>query len=515
MTTPSYDSETSRSQLQALGNTTSTPHGQPPGTPLPNIGPTEDMSVVTGFQRESTEVDYGPRVLFIGAHCDDIEIGCGGTAAKLSALGCEISFAIASDSGPHRKDEAKEAAAKLGLTEENGRVLFGNIPDRYLDQEKDELQRWFEELKRIRQPDTVFVHHKDNNPDHETVFTVAIRCFNEQTVLQYYIPQLDTRRTSFSPNVTEDITDHIATKLAMCACHKSQSDKPIYLDPEVLKANALVFFVEAHATPKSLKKFGYAEAFRVQVLRRPRSSHRDLIPAASFDMGEKRADVLSKKRSKNRATRGGRELPSPARPTEVRIYDSWHDTDIQNIISSAQKSIEIIDSHYDEATDLVPMVSRALKKTKHPLEISVHMLDPAKPFGAQRLLEKTGHQVRVSKHFKEFERLYARTFAEDCKRLRESFAANSSIREAKDRVRLKIYTYPTMPGDRIIAVDDSIFIVGSFPLNDTNPNYPCSVFSSFSCSTVDREIIKRLRLQIEEIHQDRTEVELPPAVGIN
>ena len=58
------------------------------------------------------------RVLFLGAHCDDIEIGCGGTAAKLKAEGRTFAFAIATDCGDQRSNEARAAAAHLALMEE-------------------------------------------------------------------------------------------------------------------------------------------------------------------------------------------------------------------------------------------------------------------------------------------------------------------------------------------------------------------------------------------------------------
>ncbi|HXM61769.1 MAG TPA: PIG-L deacetylase family protein [Terriglobales bacterium] len=454
-------------------------------------------------QHGRPELDYGTNILFLGAHCDDIEIGCGGTATKLSALGCKITFAVATNCGPHREDEAREAASKLGLRESDGRICFGGIPDGYLDQEKDELQKWLDALRRTIQPDTVFVHHPDNNSDHETLFKVAIRCFNEQTVLQYYVPQLDTRRTSFPANVTEDIGSYIETKLEMCACHKSQADKPIYLHPEVLRANALVFFVEAHSTPKSVTSIGYAEAFRVHLLRRPSNGFPIEISTAQ---PESRGAKMPE--SENSMLEHATSLCTLAtsRFSRIRVFDTWHDSEIQDILSNARQSIEIVDSHYDEATDLVPLVGRALKNVEGCLEIAIHMLDPAKPYGAQRLLEKTGHAVRATKQSKEFEKLYTRTFAEDCKRLWESFDANRTIRDAHGKVRLIVYSYPTMPGIRLIAVDDSHFAVGWFPLNDTNPNYPCLLVSAASSSALDQEVVRRLRQQIDEVHQDRVEI---------
>lgn len=74
------------------------------------------------------------RILFVGAHCDDIEIGCGGTAAKFAASGHPIAFAIATpDRGgakeEERRTEATNAAAQLGLSEANGTLFFGSFPD--------------------------------------------------------------------------------------------------------------------------------------------------------------------------------------------------------------------------------------------------------------------------------------------------------------------------------------------------------------------------------------------------
>ncbi len=54
---------------------------------------------------------YGSKFLFVGAHCDDIEIGCGGTAAKLASMRRAVTFAVATDCGAVRQHEARKAAA--------------------------------------------------------------------------------------------------------------------------------------------------------------------------------------------------------------------------------------------------------------------------------------------------------------------------------------------------------------------------------------------------------------------
>jgi len=94
---------------------------------------------------------------------------------------------------------------------------------------------------------------------------------------------MDTRRTEFSPNVTEDISEYMETKLRMCACHNSQAGKGIYLDPGTLTATAFLFFKEAHSTPKS-KLSGHAEAFHIHILRRAVASHYYGEPDSTFDV---------------------------------------------------------------------------------------------------------------------------------------------------------------------------------------------------------------------------------------
>src|SRR5580658_1425605 len=111
------------------------------------------------------------RILFIGAHCDDIEIGCGGTAAKFAQSGFPIAFAIATpeNSDPkedrnssriaekdlkERKVEAADAAAVIGLSEANRNLFFGSFPDGELDQRYKELREWLKNVAKEFKPDT-------------------------------------------------------------------------------------------------------------------------------------------------------------------------------------------------------------------------------------------------------------------------------------------------------------------------------------------------------------------------
>ena len=174
----------------------------------------------------------GKRILFLGAHADDIEIGCGGTAAKLAAIGREIAFAQAADCGSDRKKEAEAAASLLRLTVQKGNLFFGLIPDGRLEERTDVLRNWLKELAERFNPETIFVHRGDDtHPDHVALYQAAIRVFVRHSVWLYPISKLAVQATPFTANHWENITSYFDMKLKLCACHASQASKGIYLDP--------------------------------------------------------------------------------------------------------------------------------------------------------------------------------------------------------------------------------------------------------------------------------------------
>lgn len=194
---------------------------------------------------------------------------------------------------------------------------------------------------------------------------------------------------------------------------------------------------------------------------------------------------------------------SAAEPGSSKACEDWDDIKIQTLLNYARKSIDIVDSYYDEAPLLANRVAKALRNGAQTLNVNVYMLDPACSFGAQRLLERESCEVRAQRTFDEAKAEYHDTFKECCKDLRAKFTQTRDI--SGSRVDLKIYKYPTMPGMRLIAVDDLHFVVGWFPLNDTNPNYPCFIVSSSSCSAADLKLVERIRQQRDEIRKVRSD----------
>src|ERR1044071_1227174 len=116
-------------------------------------------------------------ILFIGAHPDDIEIGCGGTAAKYANRGHDVAFAVATreadeTKGAKRTKQAIKAAELLGLCEAKATLHFGNLADGSLIHNHKALRDWLKVLSKLFEPNTVFFHRKDGHTDHDAIYAV-------------------------------------------------------------------------------------------------------------------------------------------------------------------------------------------------------------------------------------------------------------------------------------------------------------------------------------------------------
>jgi len=213
----------------------------------------------------SSETLIAGRVLFIGAHCDDIEIGCGGTAAKCTARGDTIAFAIATrgNNDAIRKTEAVKAAALLGLSERKKDLFFGSFLDGELNRKDTELRAWLKEVSKQFKPDTVFVHRNDDHTDHQAIYKIAIGVFQDKNVFLYYIPRPFTEAAHI-PNYAEDISDVIRKKVAMCKCHASQPSD--YISTDSVKTSGHYWYLRCY-TRFLQRKDGYAEPFTIHAIR--------------------------------------------------------------------------------------------------------------------------------------------------------------------------------------------------------------------------------------------------------
>ncbi len=155
---------------------------------------------------------YGKRVLFIGAHPDDIEIGCGALIANI-VNNTELLCVTLSDNQKNPAlsrlvEEHYKSMAVLGVPESS--VVLGPFETRRFPHARQEILEYMLSLNKSFRPDIVLVHTKaDIHQDHGTITEEALRAFRGKTLLGY-----DVIRSSygFFPNFLVEVTEEDVNK---------------------------------------------------------------------------------------------------------------------------------------------------------------------------------------------------------------------------------------------------------------------------------------------------------------
>jgi LmbE family N-acetylglucosaminyl deacetylase len=132
-------------------------------------------------------------VLCLGAHSDDIEIGCGGTV--LSLMEAEpapaVTWVVFSAAGV-RADEARRSAAIFLAGAPRRQVVIHDFRDGFLPHSGARIKETFEELKATVSPDLIFTHYRDDlHQDHRLISELTWNTFRDHLVLEYEIPKYD------------------------------------------------------------------------------------------------------------------------------------------------------------------------------------------------------------------------------------------------------------------------------------------------------------------------------------
>ena len=138
-------------------------------------------------------VERRGRVLALGAHCDDIEIGCGGTLLRMAAAspGLEVLWVVFC-STPSRAGEARASAAAFLKGAASSRVVVHDFRDSFLPYSGPAVKEAFEALKHEFSPDVVFTHYRDDrHQDHRLVSDLTWNTWRNHLILEYEIPKYD------------------------------------------------------------------------------------------------------------------------------------------------------------------------------------------------------------------------------------------------------------------------------------------------------------------------------------
>lgn len=179
----------------------------------------------------------GARVLVIGAHPDDVELGCGATLARLTALGATVHALIATCGGNGgradlRRSEAHAAAAFLGIEQ----VTVHDLPDTELPDHERELGDLIEHSIASLEPGVVLTHSaNDHHQDHVAAHRATLRAARGLgSILCYESPSVSRE---FDPSVFVDVEGYMERKVDAIRLHRGQLAKA-YMDDTVTLCRA-------------------------------------------------------------------------------------------------------------------------------------------------------------------------------------------------------------------------------------------------------------------------------------
>lgn len=197
------------------------------------------------------------KILSIGAHPDDVEIGMAGTILKHNAKDQDVHILPCTLGGVSgdpvtRREEAQEAAHIL-----DAELHILDYPVSKLNRISTEFVREIKKIVEDINPDRVYTHSPyDYHQIHVTVSEAVLRASKDINQILFY-EYLSSTTPEFNPDAFVDITEHIGLKIKSIEAHKSQSNRT-YMHPNIARslANTRYVWGKVGKNPN-----GMAEAF--------------------------------------------------------------------------------------------------------------------------------------------------------------------------------------------------------------------------------------------------------------
>jgi LmbE family N-acetylglucosaminyl deacetylase len=200
----------------------------------------------------------GERVLAIGCHADDIEIGCGATILSLlrETPGLAVTWVVLAASS-ERAEEARASANAFLAGAGDVDVQVHGFRDGFLPYVGGEVKEVFESLKDVR-PDLVLTHTRDDlHQDHRLACELTWNTFRQHLILEYEVPKYDGDLGA--PNVFVALDEGaVEAKLRLLREHYATQSSKHWFDDELFRGLMRIRGVESATR--------YAEAFTCRKL---------------------------------------------------------------------------------------------------------------------------------------------------------------------------------------------------------------------------------------------------------
>lgn len=202
------------------------------------------------------------RLLCIGAHSDDLEIGCGGTVLTWLAGGrpADVTWVVLTAEGD-RAREAKRSARALLQRASRHDIVLGAFKDGFLPSQYEAVKDFFESIKARCSPDIVLTHRlEDRHQDHRLASELTWNTWRDHQILEYEIMKYEGDLGQ--PNVFVPLKASIAQRKAThLARHFASQRAKSWFDESNFEALARIRGLECRSPS------GLAEAFHARKMR--------------------------------------------------------------------------------------------------------------------------------------------------------------------------------------------------------------------------------------------------------
>jgi LmbE family N-acetylglucosaminyl deacetylase len=176
------------------------------------------------------------RVLCLGAHSDDIEIGCGGTLLRLlDEHDGLVVYWVVFAANAERRAEAEKSANLFLAKASSKEIIVRNFKESFFPYIGNEIKEYFESLKQAFTPDIILTHYRhDLHQDHRLISELTWNTFRSHLILEYEIIKYDGDLGQ--PNIFVRLNEFICRKKVdyILDCFASQKGRHWFTEDALL-----------------------------------------------------------------------------------------------------------------------------------------------------------------------------------------------------------------------------------------------------------------------------------------